>query len=203
MNFILLGPPGAGKGTVAAELARGHSMYHLSTGALFRAAVDAGSALGRRVDEVLQSGGLVPDDLTIAVVRQELDQRVSEDVVLDGFPRTVTQAQALESFAHIDVAIELDVPEQEVVSRLESRRICARCGAIFSMDSMPLSAERFCELVQRDDDTTGAICKRLSAYRRETAPVSSYYKKAGCLLTIDATGNRSEVMRRIERAISR
>ncbi len=203
MQLVLLGPPGAGKGTVASTVASRTGMHHISTGDLFRTAVKARTALGRRVANLLQSGSLVPDSLTISLVREHLstlDGR--EGFILDGFPRTVPQAAALAGFAQIDAAVELIVPEQEVVRRLSGRRACARCGATFNVASMPAYAAIFCAPVQREDDDPEAIRRRLHAYRAQTTPVLEYYRSTGLLRGIDGTATPNEVADRLQAVLA-
>ena len=202
MQLILLGPPGAGKGTVATAVAPHTGTYHISTGDLFRAAVKAQSPLGRRVSALLQAGSLVPDSLTIALVREHLAAAAHRSgFILDGFPRTVAQAKALTEFATIDAAVELIVPEQEVVRRLSGRRICSTCGAPFNVATMPANAVRFCAPTQRDDDAPAAIRRRLAAYRAQTTPVVDYYRAAGLLRRIDGTGPPDEVAARLQAVV--
>ena len=199
MQLILLGPPGAGKGTVASILANRTGIRHLSTGDLFRAAVKEQSQLGQRVAEALQTGYLVPDSLTISLVRDHLSTLPSgTGFILDGFPRTVPQAKILGEFAKIEAAIELVVPEKEVVRRLSGRRICDICNATFNVASMPPNAARFCSPVQREDDDPKAIMRRLDAYRAQTTPVAEYYRSAGLLRPIDGTASPSEVVNRLQ-----
>ena len=199
MQLILLGPPGAGKGTVASMLANRTGIRHLSTGDLFRAAVREQNQLGRRVAEALHTGHLIPDSLTISLVREHLSTLPSRTgFILDGFPRTVPQAMILAEFAKIEAAIELVVPEKEVVRRLSGRRICDICNATFNVASMPPNAARFCSPVQREDDDPKAIMRRLDAYRAQTTPVAEYYRSAGLLRPIDGTASPSEVVNRLQ-----
>ncbi len=204
MQMVLLGPPGAGKGTVANIVAGRTGVRHISTGDLFRAAVKARTPLGRRVADLLQAGSLVPDSLTISLVREHL--AALDDpagFILDGFPRTVPQAAALAGFAQIDAAVELIVPEQEVVRRLSGRRTCARCGATFNVASMPANAALFCAPVQREDDDPEAIRRRLHAYRAQTTPVIEYYRSTGLLRGIDGTATPNEVADRMQAVLAR
>ena len=199
MQLILLGPPGAGKGTVASMLANRTGIRHLSTGDLFRAAVKEQNQLGHRVAEALHTGHLVPDSLTISLVREHLSTLPSRTgFILDGFPRTVPQAMILAEFAKIEAAIELVVPEKEVVRRLSGRRICDICNATFNVASMPPNATHFCSPVQREDDDPKAIMRRLDAYRAQTTPVAEYYHSTGLLRPIDGTSSPSEVVSRLQ-----
>ena len=203
MQLILLGPPGAGKGTVATTLANRTGIRHLSTGDLFRTAVKEQNQLGQRVAAMLQIGRLVPDSLTIALVREHLATLPSgKGFILDGFPRTVPQAKALTQFADIEAAVELVVPEHEVVRRLSGRRICSTCGATFNVVSIPPNAVRFCSPAQREDDDPQAIKRRLDAYRAQTTPVVEYYRTTGLLRPIDGTATPSEVVYRLRSVLS-
>lgn len=202
MQLVLLGPPGAGKGTVAPAVAIRTGIRHISTGDLFRAAVKEQSPLGRRVAALLQAGSLVSDSLTIALVREHLATMPrGVGFILDGFPRTVPQAEALAGFADIEAAVELVVPEQEVVRRLSGRRTCSACGATFNVASMPANAARFCSPVQREDDDPQAIRRRLDAYRAQTTPVVDYYRATGLLRPIDGTATPSEVADLLQKTV--
>lgn len=203
MHLVLLGPPGAGKGTLASAIAPLTGMRHISTGALFRAAVRERSQLGQRVASLLQAGSLVPDSLTIELVREHLSTgEFQHGFILDGFPRTVAQAEALSKITTINMAIEIIVPEYELVRRLSGRRICNTCGVIFNVNSIPENASRFCAPEHRDDDTPRAIRRRLAAYQVQTAPVAEYYRIPGLLKPIDGTGIPSEVASRLHNAVS-
>lgn len=202
MQLVLLGPPGAGKGTVATAVAIRTGIRHISTGDLFRAAVKEQSPLGRRVAALLQAGSLVSDSLTIALVREHLATMPrGVGFILDGFPRTVPQAEALAAFEDIEAAVELVVPEQEVVRRLSGRRTCSACGATFNVASMPANAARFCSPVQREDDDPQAIRRRLDAYRAQTTPVVDYYRATGLLRPIDGTATPSEVADLLQKTV--
>lgn len=201
MQIVFLGPPGAGKGTVATVLSPRIGTRHISTGDLFRAAVKVQSPLGRRVAGLLQEGNLVPDSLTIALVREQLATARS-GFILDGFPRTVAQAEALAEFSSIDAAVELIVPEEEVVRRLSGRRICSTCGTTFNVASIPANATRFCRPEQREDDAPEAIIRRLAAYRVQTTPVIEFYRDACLLQRIDGTAPPSEVAARMQAVVS-
>ena len=203
MNLVLLGPPGAGKGTLASTIAPLTGTHHISTGDLFRAAVRARSQLGQRVASLLQAGSLVPDSLTIELVRERLSSdEFQQGFILDGFPRTVVQAEALSEITTINMAVEIIVPEDKLVRRLSGRRICSTCGATFSITSIPENAARFCAPELRDDDTPQAIRRRLAAYHVQTAPVVEYYRASGLLKPIDGTGQPSEVAVRLHNTVS-
>lgn len=203
MQIVLLGPPGAGKGTVAAVLAGRTGIRHVSTGDLFRAAVRQRTPLGCRVAALLQAGTLVPDSLTIDLVREHLRTLPMESgFILDGFPRTVPQAEALAGLAGVRAAVELIVPEREVVRRLSGRRTCSACGATFNVASMPANTARFCSPVQREDDDPAAVRRRLHAYRAQTTPVAAYYRAAGLLRRIDGTATPAEVADRLQAEVA-
>jgi len=209
MKLIFLGPPGAGKGTIADLAVKALGLPHISTGDLFRAAVKDETPLGLKVKGILASGGLVPDDVTIALVRERLaapDAR--SGWILDGFPRTIPQAEALEGIAPADKVVNFDVADEVVIGRLSTRRVCRGCGKIYNVRTMPPKKEGVCdscggEVYTRDDDKESSIKTRLENYRRQTAPLIEWYGKRGKLLTIDGVGAPGEVLGRFERAIGR
>lgn len=196
MRIVLLGPPGAGKGTQAKLLAERLAVPHVSTGDIFRDALAERSLLGQRVSEYLERGELVPDDLTIAIVRGRLSEKDCErGFVLDGFPRSVVQAEALERFleekgqalAHV---INMQVGEQRIVQRLTARRSCRKCGAVYNVLSRPPKRAGRCdvcggELVSREDDNEETIRNRLRVYEAQTEPLLMFYTHRGLLVTVD------------------
>jgi adenylate kinase len=199
-TVLIMGPPGAGKGTQAAHLVNTYALRHVATGDLLRAAVAAGSELGMLAQGYMESGQLVPDDVTIGLLR-ELVRSLAPDegVLLDGFPRTVAQAEALahmldELGRSVDVALDIRVPDSVLVERLSGRWICRSCGTPFNVNSKPPRMPGKCdacggELYQRADDTATAVMQRLGVYAQQTAPVSQWYATQGVLATID--GNQS------------
>lgn len=202
MNVVLLGPPGAGKGTQAAKLAERFGLAHISTGDILRGNVREGTPLGLRAKAYMDRGELVPDQLVIDLVMDRIGQPDSEKgFVLDGFPRTVAQADALnqalaERGRAIDVVVDIRVPEDELVRRLSSRYSCRACGAVYSVLSNPSLADMPCracggELYQRDDDTPETVRKRFKVYEEQTKPLVDYYKKQDRL--IEADGSKSVV----------
>lgn len=192
MNLIFLGPPGAGKGTLAADAAKYYGTPHISTGDIFRGAIKAGTELGKKVKSVLDSGALVSDDITIALVKERLaEDDAKKGFILDGFPRTIPQAEALAGAVKIDAAVNFDIADSEVVTRLAGRRVCKKCGKNYHVEFMPSKNEGVCDacggdLFTREDDRIEAITKRLEVYREQTAPLIDYYRKKNLLRDIDA-----------------
>jgi adenylate kinase len=209
MKLIFLGPPGAGKGTISDLAVDKLGLPHISTGDLFRAAVKNGTPLGLKVKDIMASGGLVPDELTIELVKERLSRPdVSKGWILDGFPRTIPQAEALEKIASVDSVVNFEVADEIVVGRLSGRRMCKTCGKIYHVKNMPPKKEGVCDadggpLYIRDDDKEDAIKVRLETYRKSTAPLIDWYGKKGKLLTIDGVGAPAEVLGRFEKAIKK
>lgn len=200
MNIILLGPPGAGKGTQAAKLVKQFDIPHISTGDMFRAAIKQGSELGLEAKAVMDAGQLVPDELTIAIVRERLAEPDCErGFLLDGFPRTVPQADALEQILaglnrSLDAVINIEVPDDVLMPRMTGRRICKQCGATYHTRFNPPKESGKCdqcggELYQRSDDSEETVNNRLAVYARQTEPLVAYYLHRGSLKTIN--GNQS------------
>ena len=193
MNIVLLGPPGAGKGTLAALLKKELDVPHISTGDIFRSNIKNGTELGKKVQGILASGALVPDEVTIEMVRARLgEDDTSSGYILDGFPRTIAQAEALSDMDEIDAVINFVLDDEEVVKRLSGRRLCPSTGRIYHIVSNPPKKEGIDDetgepLIQRDEDKPEAIMHRLEVYRAETAPLIDYYKEKGNLLDIDAS----------------
>jgi adenylate kinase len=202
----MLGRQGAGKGTQCTRLSRHYVVPHISTGEMLRAAVKEGTELGRKAAEIMNDGGLVPDDVMIGIVDERLDHddTTRRGYVLDGFPRTVPQAKALADITDrrpLNVVIDLDVPQEIVLQRLAGRRVCADCGANYSVDKPP-RYDCVCdncggEVEQRDDDTPAAIEKRLADYERETAPLIDWYRDLGLLEVVDGQGGTNDVTQRL------
>lgn len=193
MNLIFLGPPGAGKGTMAVKTAEQYGIPHISTGDLFRAAIKNKTELGCQVKEIIDSGGLVPDSLTIAIVEERLQQKdTKQGFILDGFPRTIGQAQALKKLTKLDKVINFAPGDEAVLERLSGRRVCRDCGATYHIKYVTPQKEGVCdscggELYTRKDDTEEAIKNRLAVYKEQTAPLIKHYQKEGILLELDAT----------------
>jgi adenylate kinase len=209
MKLIFLGPPGAGKGTISDLAVDKLGLPHISTGDLFRAAVKNGTPLGLKVKDIMASGGLVPDELTIELVKERLSQPdAAKGWILDGFPRTIPQAEALDKIAAVDSVVNFDVADAIVVDRLSGRRMCRTCGKIYHVRNIPPKKEGVCdvdggELYIRDDDKAEAIQVRLETYRKQTAPLIDWYAKKGKLLTIDAAGQPTVTLGLFEKAIKR
>ena len=214
MRVVLVGPPGAGKGTQAQFLASHLSIPKISTGDIFRDNVSHGTALGRRAQAYMERGDLVPDEVTIAMVTDRLaDEDAQAGFLLDGFPRNVPQAETLKKMllswdTRLDVVLELVVDDDEVVRRLSGRRTCRRCGRIWHVSFDPPLVAGICddcggELFQRDDDLEETIRHRLEVYQEQTAPLVSFYADEGNLLGLDATGPVDEITERALRALRR
>ncbi len=192
MKLIFLGPPGAGKGTLAALVAGLYRIPHISTGEIFRAAIREKTPLGLKVQAIIDAGQLVSDDITIELVRERLAKSDAKDgFILDGFPRTIPQAEALAGIISIDAAVNFDIADSEVVARLSGRRVCKVCSQNYNIDFVKPKVEGKCdkcggELFIREDDKIESITKRLEVYRAQTAPLIDYYRKAGKLKDIDA-----------------
>jgi adenylate kinase len=193
MNLIFLGAPGAGKGTLAGIVSGEYAIPQISTGDLFREAVKNGTELGQKVKGIMERGELVPDELTVALVRKRLEQPdTARGYIMDGFPRTIAQAQALGSFQRIDGAINFRSADSVVIRRLSGRRVCRNCGAIYHVDNIPPKVEGVCdrcggELYIRDDDRIESIRNRLRVYREQTEPLIEYYRGLGLLREIDSS----------------
>lgn len=206
-RLIFLGPPGAGKGTQARELAQGLQVPHLSTGDLLRAAVAAQSPLGQEADAHMRAGRLVPDELVLRMLAERLSAADARDgFLLDGFPRNVAQAVALSRITPVDCVIDFRIPSAHLVERLTQRRSCPKCGRVYNLRTRPPKVEGTCDddgtrLVTRPDDREEAVRTRLRVYETETAPVGEYYRSRGLLRPIDATGDAHEVGHRIRAAI--
>jgi len=207
MRIILLGPPGAGKGTQAAHIVAARGIPHISTGDILRSNVREGTPLGLEAKRFMDAGDLVPDDVIIGMVADRLAEPDAADGYLfDGFPRTVPQAHALEDLVNarntpIDVVLRLVVDTTDVVTRLTGRRTCADCGRIFHTTYNPPTTEGRCDdcdgsLVQRDDDREDVVLNRLEVYRTQTAPLEHFYWERGVLRDIQATGSVAEVTER-------
>ena len=198
MKIIMLGAPGAGKGTQAKQIAGKYSIPHISTGDIFRANIKNGTELGKKAKEYMDQGLLVPYELTCDLVMDRIQQDDCKNgFVLDGFPRTIPQAEALDAALtkigeKMDYAIDVDVPDENIVSRMSGRRACLDCGATYHIVSLPPKTEGKCDhcgsdLVLRDDDKPETVQKRLTVYHEQTQPLIDYYKNQGILKSVDGT----------------
>lgn len=203
-NIILLGAPGAGKGTQAAFIKEKYGVPHISTGDILRRNIADGTPLGLKAKSYIDAGALVPDEVVIGLVEDRLAQSdCNGGYILDGFPRTVAQAEALDRVARIDVAINVDVPFDVIVDRLSGRRVCA-CGETYHIST--LDGDETCRkcgkpLYIRDDDKPETVLRRLEVYRQQTAPLADYYEAQGKLRNIAATGSREEIFADIEKVL--
>ena len=210
MNLILLGPPGAGKGTQAERLQKAFNLVQLSTGDMLRDEVKSGSELGKTAKEIMEKGQLVPDDLIIAMISGRLDAQTDGDgIILDGFPRTTAQAEALDEMLeekglHMDHVIQITVDEDAVVERIAGRYSCAKCGAGYHDKFKKPKKEGVCdecgstEFTRRADDNAETVRSRLEAYNEQTAPILPYYRDGGRLQEVDGMGSIDEVFERIK-----
>lgn len=208
-RLVFLGPPGAGKGTQAVRLARALGIPHLSTGELLRAAVGAGTPLGIEADRYMRAGHLVPDELVVRILADRLGKPDTADgFILDGFPRTLAQAEALAQITAIDRVLSFEIPEGLLLERLTERRSCPKCGTVYNLKTRPPRSPGICDrdrtpLLQRSDDREEAARTRFTAYHAQTAPLIDYYRVRGTLRSIDATGPPDAVARRLREAVGR
>lgn len=204
MKIIMLGAPGAGKGTQAKMIADKYQIPHISTGDIFRANIKNGTELGMKAKSFMDKGELVPDELTVSMLLDRVGQPDCKDgYVLDGFPRTIPQAEELDRALSgrnekIDFAIDVDVPDENIVKRMSGRRACLKCGATYHMEHIPPKKEGICdscgsELVLRDDDKAETVLKRLQVYHDQTQPLIDFYTRKGILKTVDGTQDMKDV----------
>ncbi|MCR5591967.1 MAG: adenylate kinase [Lachnospiraceae bacterium] len=212
MKIIMLGAPGAGKGTQAKLIAEKYGIPHISTGDIFRANIKAGTDLGKEAKEYMDKGQLVPDELTVRIL---LDRVLADDCadgyVLDGFPRTIPQAEVLDTEVaklgdKIDLAIDVNVPDENIIRRMSGRRACPKCGATYHVEHIPPKKEGICdacgaELVLRDDDKPETVKKRLEVYHKQTQPLIDYYSRLNILRTVDGTKDMKDVFADIEKLL--
>ena len=208
MRLILVGPPGAGKGTQAVALAAHYKIPHISTGDIFRANLKNGTELGKQAQSYMDRGELVPDSVTNEMVKDRLgNSDVANGFLLDGFPRNTNQAEVLDAILlenkmALDAALELAIDNSEIIRRLSGRRTCRNCSATFHKDFEKPKIDDICDkcngqLYQREDDKEEVIARRLEIYSQQTAPIISYYKKAGILKSISAIGDVSEITQKV------
>lgn len=213
MNIILLGPPGAGKGTQARILVEQRGMVQLSTGDMLRAARSSGTEMGRRVAEVMARGDLVTDEIVIGLIAEALDRGAAErGTIFDGFPRTLAQADALGRLLEsrgdrLDVVVEMRVDDEQLIDRVTGRFTCGQCGEVYHDRTKRPAREGVCDRCgasdfrRRDDDNEASLRRRLFAYYRDTAPLIGYYYAKGLLATVDGLGEIGEVAERVGRAL--
>ena len=192
-NFIFLGPPGAGKGSLAVKVAEDYKIPHISTGDIFRANIKAQTPLGVKVKAIIDSGALVSDELTFELVKDRIAQDDCKNgYILDGFPRTIPQAEMLESLVSDIKVVNFEIQDEIVIRRLSTRRTCKSCGANFNVLTLPPKVEGVCdkcngELYQRDDDKQESIMNRMDVYREQTEPLINFYKEKGKITDLDAS----------------
>ena len=214
MKIIMLGAPGAGKGTQADMITKKYNVPHISTGDIFRANIKNGTELGKKAKGYMDQGLLVPDSLVVDLVIDRIHQDdCKEGYVLDGFPRTIPQAEALDAALaaeneEIDVAIDVEVPDDNIVNRMSGRRACLKCGATYHIVYNAPKTEGVCdncgsELVQREDDKPETVLNRLSVYHKETQPLIDYYNQKGKVAEIDGTQDLNAVFADIEKVLNK
>ena len=213
MKIIMLGAPGAGKGTQAARMAEKYHIPHISTGDIFRANIRDNTELGQKAKSYMDKGLLVPDELTCDLVMDRISQDDCRDgFILDGFPRTIPQAEALTKALEakgtaMDAAVDVEVPDENIINRMGGRRFCPVCGATYHVVALPPKKEGICDndgaaLVIRDDDKPETVKTRLDVYHEQTQPLIDYYQKAGILKTVDGTKSADEVFEAIVKALN-
>ncbi len=212
MNLIIFGPPGAGKGTQASQLSVKHEISHISTGDMLRTSVKEGTELGRVAKSYMDKGELVPDSVVIGIIKDRIVKPDSRGgFLLDGFPRTISQAEALDKMLdkehlRIDCVISIEVDDEEIVKRISGRRVCEKCGAMYHIIYDPPTNMGYCNkcggaLYTRDDDNEDIVRTRLKVYRSQTEPLKGYYKKSGILKRIDGVGTVKDIFERIEKIL--
>ncbi len=196
MNIVVFGPPGGGKGTNSSEISEEYEIPHIATGDIFREEVEKGTELGKKIESYVDKGDLVPDEIVNEVVKKRLSRSDCEEgFVLDGYPRTKEQAEALSKITEIDLVVNLDVADEVIVNRLSSRRICEECGEIYNLEFKPPEEEGVCDkcggdLYQREDDTPKVIRNRLDEYKERTKPLLEYYEEKGIVENISVQEER-------------
>jgi len=213
VRLLFLGPPGAGKGTQAKMIAEKFGLLHIAPGDIFRQEVKEGTELGRLVEGIMARGQLVPDDITVRIIEKRLNSpEAQKGFVLDGFPRNLAQAEALKSILekkgqHLDLVIDLLVPQEELLERSRTRRVCSKCGRSYNLKLNPPKVEGKCDvcggdLVTRQDDKEDTVRERFRVYHEETEPLREYYMKSGILVSIDGCGEVECVCKRVIASLS-
>lgn len=206
MNFIFLGPPGAGKGSLAVKVAEDYKIPHISTGDIFRANIKNKTPLGIKVKEIIDSGSLVSDDLTCELVKDRLSQDDCKNgFILDGFPRTIPQAQMFTSICPEVAVVNFQIADEAVIKRLSTRRVCKSCGANYNVLTLPPKKEGVCDkcegkIIQRDDDKQESILHRMDVYREQTEPLIEFYSKKGNITNFDASIETAELLKEFKKA---
>ena len=209
LNIILMGPPGAGKGTQATKIEDAFHLPHISTGDMFREAIAAGTELGKQAKAIIEAGGLVPDEITIGLVKERLAKDdCAKGYLLDGFPRTIAQAEALTKMGpeigrEVSLVVDISVPDDELTKRIAGRRVCPTCGASYNVHFLPPKVEGKCDrcggdLKQRKDDNEASFAIRLANYHSQTAPLIDYYKKQGIYHGFQGTSTPEELFDAID-----
>ena len=207
MNLIFLGPPGAGKGTLAGLVSKEYAVPQISTGDIFRDAIKRETELGKKVKEIVGRGDLVPDELTVSLVRERLTQPdAKKGYILDGFPRTIPQAEALEKIQKLDAVVNFAIDDTLVIERLSGREICKNCGAIYHVKNMPSKVKGVCDkcggpVVTRPDDSRESIMNRLDVYRKQTEPLIAFYQKRKLLKDIDSSKSPGDTLAQIRKVL--
>lgn len=213
MNVVLLGPPGAGKGTQAKRIEASRNMVHLSTGDMLRQEISSGSELGRKAKDIIDAGDLVPDDLMIELIAAHIDQDDAKNgFILDGFPRTTAQAEALDGLLgnkglRLDRAVAIEVDDEAMIDRIAGRFTCAKCGTSYHVKFKQPKKAGVCDVCggtdfsRRTDDTEETVRARLDAYHRQTAPIISYYEKRGIMRSVDGMAPVDEVTRQLDASL--
>lgn len=209
MNLVFLGPPGAGKGTIASKAKEFYDIPHISTGDLFRYNIKNETVLGKEVKAILASGDLVPDSVTIKMVEDRFtNDDAKKGFILDGFPRTIFQADALKEMKDLDAVVNFELDREEIIKRLSGRRMCKSTGKIYHILYNPPKVEGIDDetgeaLIQRDDDKEDAILNRLDVYAAQTEPLIAYYREKGLIVDIDASVSPEEVFEQVKKALTK
>ncbi|MEM1522798.1 MAG: adenylate kinase [Thermofilaceae archaeon] len=207
MRLVFMGPPGVGKGTYAAAISERFGIPHISTGDMIREEIKKGTELGRKLREYVERGELVPDELVTEIVRARLSQEdCKHGFILDGYPRTLKQAEDLDKMTKIDLVLNFIAPDEVIVDRISGRRICRKCGAIYHVKYMPSKVPGVCdrcggELYQREDDKPEVVLRRLEVYRQQFAPIINYYRERNLIIDIDASDQAEIVIPRVIEAL--